>query len=265
MCVMVQRIDDIHPQALIAPGVRLGKGNRVGPGVVIEDDVEIGDDNTFLPYAIIKSGTRMGNGNTVHEHAVLGGLPQDLSFQGRETTLEIGDGNVFREGATISRGCKGEGRTVVGNRNYIMASSHAGHDCRLGDNIILANGALLAGHVEVEDRVFISGCVIVHQFCRIGRYAMLSGGARLSLDAPPFFITEGSPARVRGLNIVGLKRAGFTAEDISALKQAYRTLFRGHRPLDLVMEELARSDDPHVRHLHGFLAGSRRGFHRGTF
>lgn len=261
---MSDLIDEIHPQAVIAHGARLGKGNRIGPGVVIENDVELGDGNVFLPYAVIKTGTRMGSGNTVHEHAVLGGLPQDLSFKGRDTTLEIGDGNVFREGVTINRGCKGDGRTIVGNRNYFMAACHAAHDCILGDDIIVANGALLAGHVEVEDRVFISGCVVIHQFCHIGRNAMLSGGARISLDAPPFFITEGSPAHVRGLNVVGLKRAGFTLEDIAELKKAYRTLFQRRQPLPVIMEELGRSNDPHVRHLHGFLARSRRGFHRAA-
>lgn len=264
MCAMSASTDEINPHAVIAPGARLGKRNRIGPGVVIEDDVDIGDDNVFLPYAVIKTGTRMGSGNAVHEHAVLGGLPQDLSFKGRETTLEIGDGNVFREGVTISRGCKGDGRTIVGNRNYLMAACHAGHDCILGDDIIIANGALLAGHVEVEDRAFISGCVVIHQFCRIGRSAMLSGGARISLDAPPFFITEGSPAFVRGLNVVGLKRAGFTSEDIAALKKAYSTLFRQRRPLAVIMDELAQFDDPHVRHLHSFLTQSRRGFHRAA-
>ena len=254
--------EHIHPSALIAAGARLGRGNRIGPGAIIEDDVQLGDGNVVMAYAVIKSGTRMGDGNTVHEHAVLGGLPQDLSYQGRETTLEIGDGNVFREGVTISRGCKGEGRTVVGSRNYIMAAVHAGHDCRLGDHVIIANGTQLAGHVEVEDRAFISGCVVVHQFCRIGRYSMLSGGARIGLDAPPFFITEGSPARVRGLNLVGLKRAGFSTADVAALKQAYRTLFQARRPLAQILAELEGSADPHVRHLHDFLSRSKRGFHR---
>lgn len=255
--------DDIHPNALIDAGARLGRGNRIGAGAIVEDGVVLGDDNLILPYAVIKTGTRMGSGNVVHEHAVLGGLPQDLSFRDRDTTLEIGDGNVFREGVTISRGCKGEGRTQVGSRNYVMAYVHAGHDCRLGDEIVIANGALLAGHVEVEDRAFISGCVIVHQFCRIGRLAMLSGGARVGLDAPPFFITEGSPARVRGLNLVGLKRAGLATAEIAAIKNAYRTLFRTRRPLADILAELAASDEPHVRHLHAFLSASRRGFHRG--
>ncbi len=254
--------DDIHPLALIAAGARLGRGNRIGAGAIIEDDVELGDDNLILPYAVIKHGTRMGSGNVVHEHAVLGGLPQDLSYRGRETTLEIGDANVFREGVTVSRGCKGEGRTVIGGHNYMMAASHAGHDCRLEDHIVIANGALLAGHVEVGEYAFISGNVVIHQFCRIGRHAMLSGGARVGLDAPPYFITEGSPARVRGLNLVGLKRAGFAAGEITALKRAYRTIFQADRPLEQRLAALADSDDSHVRHLHGFLAGSARGFHR---
>lgn len=253
-----------HPTALVSPEARIGQDNRIGPGVIIEDNVEIGDGNRFMAYAVIKSGTRMGDSNTVHEHVVLGGVPQDLSYQGRETTLEIGDGNVFREGSSIGRGCKGEGRTIVGNHNYIMATAHAGHDCRLGDHVIMANGAQLAGHVEVEDYAFISGCVIVHQFCRIGRHAMLSGGTRLSLDAPPFFITEGSPAHVRGLNVVGLRRAGFSAADISSLKTAYRILFRQRRPLADIMAELAQCEGEAVRHLHDFLGRSRRGFHRAA-
>lgn len=263
MAGMAASPDDIHPNALIAAGARLGRGNRIGAGAIIEDGVELGDDNLILSYAVIKTGTRMGNGNAVHEHAVLGGVPQDLSFRGRDTSLEIGDGNVFREGVTISRGCKGEGRTRIGSRNYIMASVHAGHDCRLGNDIVIANGALLAGHVEVEDCAFISGCVIVHQFCRIGCLAMLSGGARIGLDAPPFFVTEGSPARVRGLNLVGLKRAGLAPAEIAAIKNAYRVLFRARRPLAEILAELGANDDPRVRHLHEFLSASRRGFHRG--
>lgn len=254
--------EDIHPRALVSPRARLGQGNRIGPGAIIEDDVELGDGNVVLAYAVIKAGTRMGSGNVVHEHAVLGGLPQDLSYRGRETTLEIGDSNVFRESVTISRGCKGEGRTIMGSHNYIMATSHAGHDCRIGDHVIIANGTHLAGHVEVEDRAFISGCVVVHQFCRIGRNAMVSGHARIGLDALPYFITEGSPARVRGLNVVGLRRAGFAAGDVRALKRAYQTLFAARRPLGEIVAELAASDDPNVRHLATFIEGSERGFHR---
>lgn len=259
---MGSQVEAIHPLALIAAGVRLGRGNRIGAGAIVEDDVVLGDDNLILPYAIIKSGTRLGSGNVVHEHAVLGGVPQDLSYQGRATTLEIGDANVFREYVTISRGCKGEGRTVVGSHNYMMAAAHAGHDCRIADHVVIANGALLAGHVEVGERAFVSGNVVVHQFCRIGRHAMLSGGARIGLDAPPFFITEGSPARVRGLNLVGLKRAGFDGAQIAALKRAYRLIFQPDRTLEQRLVELARSDDPHVRHLHAFLIASTRGFHR---
>jgi UDP-N-acetylglucosamine acyltransferase len=255
-------VEDIHPLALIAAGARLGRGNRIGAGAIVEDDVTLGDDNLVLPYAVIKSGTRMGSGNVVHEHAVLGGVPQDLSYRGRETTLEIGDANVFREGVTISRGCKGEGRTVVGSHNYMMAAAHAGHDCRLADHIVIANGALLAGHVEVGEHAFISGNVVIHQFCRIGRHAMLSGGARIGLDAPPYFITEGSPARVRGLNLVGLKRAGFGAAEIAALKRSYRLVFQTERPLAERLAELAELDDARVRHLHEFLTASTRGFHR---
>ncbi|MDR2877482.1 MAG: acyl-ACP--UDP-N-acetylglucosamine O-acyltransferase [Chromatiales bacterium] len=260
---MVAPLNDIHPQALVAGSARLGRGNRVQAGAIIEDGVELGDDNLILPYAIVKTGTRMGNGNAVHEHAVLGGAPQDLSFNGSSTTLEIGDGNVFREGVTISCGCKGEGCTRIGHRNYLMASVHVGHDCQLGNDIVMANGVLLAGHVDIEDRAFISGAVLVHQFCRIGCLAMLSGGTRVGLDAPPFFITEGFAARVRGLNLVGLKRAGLRPAEISAIKNAYRVLFRARRPLAEILAELSVSDEMHVRHLYEFLSASRRGFCRG--
>lgn len=258
----------IHPSAMIAEGVQLGQNNRIGPFAVIEADVVLGDDNTVLAHAVLRSGTRLGNGNTVCEHAVLGGLPQDLGFPhdlefgARPTYVEIGDRNVLREGVSINRATREQGSTRLGDDNYLMTQVHLGHDCQLGNRVIIAPSTGLGGHVRVADRAFISGGVMVHQFARIGRFAMIGGNTKLTQDALPFFITDGVPGRVRGLNLVGLRRAGFSASDLGGLKRAFRTLFRSGLTLEEIQTSLAASDDEYVRELADFIAASKRGFHR---
>lgn len=252
----------IHPTALIAEGVQLGENNTIGPFVVIDPDVRLGDDNTVHAHAVVRSGTRAGNGNTVCEHAVIGGLPQDLGFSDCPTYVEIGDRNVLREGVSINRATREQGATRIGNDNYLMTQVHLGHDCQLGDGVIIAPSSGLGGHVQVADRAFISGGVMVHQFTRIGRLAMIGGNTKLTRDAPPFCITDGVPARVRGLNLVGLRRAGFPTGDLRGLKQAFHTLFRAGLALEAIQESLASSADPHVCELARFIAASKRGFHR---
>lgn len=249
----------IHPTAVVDPGARLGAGVSVGPYAVIEADVVIGDGCALGAHAVIRRYTRMGSNNRVWEHALIGGEPQDVKFSGFPSYVQIGSGNIIREGATIHRASKEGSATRLGDNNFLMAYSHVGHDCQVGNQVIIANGALLAGFVQAGDRAFISGNVAIHQFARIGRLAMVGGLARVSLDCLPFMITEGSPARARGLNIVGLRRAGVSAQDTKALKQAFLGLRRGAL-LEESLKELARSPSPLVAELVDFIRTSPRGF-----
>ncbi|QKT02924.1 acyl-ACP--UDP-N-acetylglucosamine O-acyltransferase [Ectothiorhodospiraceae bacterium 2226] len=251
----------IHSTAVVAETARVGAGTTVGPFVVIEDDVEIGRDNRLLAHCVIKRGVRIGDGNTIHEHAVIGGLPQDLGFTERPSFVRIGDRNTLREYVTVHRATREGEATTIANDTYLMATAHVAHDCRLESRVIMANGATLAGFAQVGERAFLSGGVMVHQFARVGRCAMIGGNSKITQDCLPFFITDGVPAHARGINLVGLRRAGYGAEDIRALKQAYRLLLRSGTPLESALASLAQSDVAAVRELHAFLLDSRRGFH----
>lgn len=255
-------MNDIHSTAIVSDQAELGKGNRIGPYVIIEDDVQLGDNNHLAAQVVLKKYTRLGNDNTLAEHVVLAGLPQDIGFSEKPTYVELGDGNTLREGVTINRATKDNGATRLGNNNYLMALVHIGHDCQLGNNIIIAPSSGIGGHVQIADRAFISGGVMVHQFCRIGGYAMLGGNSKITQDCLPFMITDGVPATVHGLNIVGLKRAGFKMDAIKALKEAYRILFWSSQSLDDRLTQIATIDNEQVRTLFGFLQESKRGFHR---
>ena len=232
----------------------------IHPTAIIEDNVEIGPDCEVGAYAVIKRFTKIGARNRIYEHAVLGGEPQDLKFKGEQSHLEIGDDNVIREFCTLHR-ANGEGETTrIGSRNFFMVGVHIAHNCVIGDDNILANEVALAGHITLEDHVFISNNVGAHQFVRMGRYAMVGGKSKIVQDVLPFFITDGFPARVRGINSVGLRRAGFSEEARRALKDAYRTLFRSAIPVEEALDQLDRFDDENVRHLVSFIRGSKRGF-----
>jgi UDP-N-acetylglucosamine acyltransferase len=203
---------EIHSTAVIGARARLGGGVRVGPYAVIEDDTEIGDDCEIGAHAVIKKFTRLGKNNRIFEHVVLGGEPQDVKFEEEKTFLQIGDDNLIREFCTLHR-ASGEGEaTRIGSRNFFMVGVHIAHNCEVGDENIFANGAALAGHIVVEDHVFLSNNVGAHQFVRMGRYAIVGGKSKIVQDVLPFFTTDGNPARVRGLNSVGLRRANFSAE-----------------------------------------------------
>lgn len=253
----------IHPRAWLEEGVRLGRGNEIGPFAVIEAGVELGDGNVIHAHAVLKRGTRLGNRNRVHEHAVLGGAPQDLGFDpATESFLEIGDDSVLREGVTLHRGSRAGAVTRIGDACYLMANVHAAHDCQLGKRVIMATDAALGGHVQVDDGAFISGGVMVHQFTRIGRLAMLGGNAKVIQDVLPFCLVDGVPARVRGLNLVGLKRAGFDRDALRELKRAYRSLFRAGAHRDEALAALSASPSEQVREWAAFIESSRRGYHR---
>jgi len=253
----------VHPTAIVSPRAALGRDVVVGPYAVVEDDVTIGDGTEIRAHAVVKRFTTLGRGNRVHEGAVLGGEPQDLSFRDLETRLVIGDRNVIREGVTIHRSTKAGGATVVGSDCFLMAYVHLAHDNRVGDRVIMANNVMLAGHVEVGERAFVGGGAGVHQFCRVGRLAMVGGNAKVVQDCLPFVITDGHPARARGLNVVGLRRAGVGAPQLLTLKEAYRLLVRSGLPLEPALERMAALQDPLVDEIVAFVRGSKRGFAHG--
>jgi UDP-N-acetylglucosamine acyltransferase len=229
---------------------------------IIEDNVEIGPDCEVGAFAVIKRFTRLGARNRVYEHAVVGGEPQDVKFKDEQSFLEIGDDNIIREFCTLHR-ASGEGETTrIGSRNFFMIGVHVAHNCIVGDDNIFANEVALAGHITVEDRVFLSNGVGAHQFVRMGRFAMVGGKSKIVQDVLPFFITDGNPPRVRGLNTVGLTRAGFSEEAKRTLKHAYRTLFKSGTLLEDALTELEQIDDENVSHLIRFIRGSKRGITR---
>jgi UDP-N-acetylglucosamine acyltransferase len=253
---------DIHPTAIVSPRAELASDVRVGPYAVIEGEVVIGEGCEIGTHAVIKRFTTLGARNRVFEHAVLGGEPQDVKFRNEKSRLVIGDDNLIREFVTIHR-ASGEGEeTRVGSRNFLMIGCHVAHNCVVGDDNIFANEVALAGHITVEDHVFLSNNVGAHQFVKMGRYAMVGGKSKIVQDVLPFFITDGNPPRVRGLNMVGLRRAGFSTEARRALKSAYGILFRSQLALEDALAELARLEDENVRHLVNFIRGSKRGFTR---
>jgi UDP-N-acetylglucosamine acyltransferase len=234
----------------------------IHPTAIIEDNVEIGPDCEIGAYAVIKRFTRIGARNRIFEHAVIGGEPQDIKFKGETSYLEIGDDNIIREFCTFHRANGSAETTRIGSRNFFMVGVHVAHNCVIGDDNIFANEVALAGHVRVEDHVFLSNGVGAHQFVRMGRHAMIGGKSKIVQDVLPFFITDGNPPRVRGVNSVGLRRAGFNQDERRALKDAYRILFRSTLPLQNALLTLDELDDEHVAHLVNFIRGSKRGFVR---
>src|SRR5882724_2330561 len=252
----------LHPTAVVSPNAALGPGVRIGPYAVIEDDAILGAGCEVGAHAVIKKYTSLGQRNRVFEHAVLGGEPQDVKFKGERSSLVIGDDNLIREFSTLHR-ASGEGEvTRIGSRNFFMVGVHIAHNCVVGDDNVFANGVALAGYIMVEDHVFLSNNVGAHQFVRMGRYAMVGGKSKIVQDVLPFFITDGNPPRVRGINAVGMRRAGFSAEQRSALKRAYRILFRTGLSLAEALAELGTLEDDNVNHLIKFIRGSQRGFTR---
>lgn len=254
--------NSIHPTAIISPKAQLGEGNHIGPFAHIHDGVVMGNNNQLMTGAVLKSGVVMGDNNTLHEYAVLGGEPQVLGFDIDTTYLKIGSGNVFHEYVTVHRSFKENESTEIGNDNFFMSSAHIGHDCIVGSNIVMASSVAIGGHVTIDDRAFISGGVMVHQFVHIGRYAMIGGNSKITQDVLPFMTTDGNPALVRGLNVVGLRRAGFDKAKLTKLKQAYRILFNAEQKLDTRLGSLESLSDEHISHLIDFIQGAKRGFHR---
>jgi UDP-N-acetylglucosamine acyltransferase len=249
----------VAPTAVIASTARIGTNVTIAPYVVIEDDTIVGEGCQIGAHSVIKRFTELGARNKVYEHAVLGGEPQDVKFKGGPSRLVIGEDNLIREFCTFHR-ANGDGEiTRIGSRNFFMVGVHLAHNCDIGDDNILANEVALAGHITLEDHVFISNNVGAHQFVRFGRYAMVGGKSKIVQDVLPFFTTDGNPAYVRGLNSVGLRRGGFNIETRKRLKEAYRLLFRTKTPINEALAQLDLIDDGSVRHLVKFIRESTRG------
>jgi UDP-N-acetylglucosamine acyltransferase len=247
----------VHPEARIGPQVKIGEF------AIVEENVEIGAHCRLEPYVYVKRWTTLGERNEISAGTVLGTDPLDKHFNGERSYLRIGHGNIIREHYTISRGTQPESVTQIGDGNYIMTSGHIAHNCRVGNNTVIASCALVAGHVDVEDQVFISGGVVIHQYSKIGRLAMIGGNSRVNLDVPPFFLYTDFNVRPNGLNVVGLKRAGFSHEEIGALKAAYKILYRsGLKLTDALAQIKAELDTEHTRHLVKFIESSERGICR---
>jgi UDP-N-acetylglucosamine acyltransferase len=216
----------IHPTASVHPQAKLHATVRVGPYAVIDGEVELGADCVVGPHAYLTGRTTIGQGNQFHAGCVIGDAPQDLKYKNEPTNLQIGDHNVFREHFTVHRSTKVSETTIIGSNNFLMANAHVAHNCVVGNQVIMANGALLGGHAVVQDRAFISGNCLVHQFTRVGTLAMMRGGAAVSKDLPPYCIAL-RENEICGLNSVGLRRAGFSGEERLELKRLYHFLFRG--------------------------------------
>ena len=240
---------------------KIGKNCQIGEGVVIDENVEIGDNCIIEPYAVITGYTKIGNNNHIFSHAVIGSIPQDLKYKGEKTYLIIGDNNKIREFTLINPGTEGGGGvTKIGNNNLLMGYVHIAHDVIIGNNCILANAATLAGHVVLEDNVVIGGMTPIHQFVKIGEYAMIAGASAVSQDIPPYCLAEGNRAKLRGLNITGLRRKLENRNDIDEIKRAYKELFESGKPLRETAQNLLKTNNnKYVKHLCEFILNSKRG------
>lgn len=251
----------IDPQAELAPDVDIGPYAVIGPGVRLEAQVVVG------AHAVLRGPMAVGARTRIYPHAVLGEDPQDKKYAGERTALQIGTDNVFREFSTANRGTAGGGGlTRIGNHNFFMAYAHVAHDCWIGDRCVLANCASLAGHVRVEDDAILGGLTAVHQHSRIGRLAMLGGGAKVAQDVPPFTIAQGDRARLFGLNLIGLRRHGMPLDTIQSLRAAYRELFLQGHPLRIALDQIREvySEIPEVQEVIAFVEASRRGICRSA-
>ena len=255
----------IHPTAVVDPESEIAAGVEIGPYAIVGAGVSIGEGTRIGAHAVLEGPMRMGRLNAVSPFASVGSPPQDLKYAGEPTRLEIGDRNVIREYATLNRGtAAGGGITRVGSGNMFMAYAHVAHDCTIGDHVVMANAATLAGHVTIEDHAIVGGLVAIHQHVCIGESAILGGGAMVVLDVPPFCMAAGDRAKLHGLNTVGLRRRGFSDETLAALRAAYRILFQsGLRLADAVARMRAElGTHAEVEHLARFVTGSQRGICR---
>ncbi len=251
----------IHPTAVIDPRAEIGAGCEIGPYCVLGPGVVLGADCWLQHHVSLTGPARFGRANRFHAFCSIGQRTQDLKYQGEPTHLLVGDENTFREFVTVNRGTAPGGTTTVGNRGVYLAYSHIAHDCTVGDDVIFSNNGTLAGHVTVEDHVILGGLTAVHQFCRLGRHAMTGGCSKIVQDVPPFMLADGNPARVRGINKIGIERHGYGPDVTRTLKEAYRILYRSDlnlaQAVDLMRAQLP--DSPEIERLIAFVTQSARG------
>ena len=251
----------IDERAIVSPSAKIGENTVIGPFAVVGDNAEVGSNCVIDSFAQVLGFTKIGRGCRIFSYAVVGNIPQDLKYKGEETYLVVGDNNRIREFVTINPGTNKGNKTIIGNDNLLMAYSHIAHDCIVGNNNVLANSATLAGHVQIGDKVVIGGLTAVHQFCRLGDFSIVGGCSKVVQDIPPYSMCDGHPAAIRGLNIVGMKRAKFSVAKVRILKQAFRILFFENHPCSeakkLVEDSLPES--PELKNLLDFVSTSKRG------
>ncbi|MBS3785596.1 MAG: acyl-ACP--UDP-N-acetylglucosamine O-acyltransferase [Gammaproteobacteria bacterium] len=255
----------IHPTAIVDPSAKIGSGVSVGPYAIIEAGVEIGASCEIGPHVVLRGPMRLGARNRIFQFASIGEIPQDKKFAGETSSLEIGDDNTIREFVTINRGTSdGGGATRIGDGNWIMAYVHIAHDCQVGNEVVFANGASLAGHVEVGDWATLGGFTLVHQFCRLGAGSFSAMGSCVRQDVPPFVTIAGDPALPHGINIEGLKRRGYPAASQQAIRSAYRTLYKRGLRLQEALDQLSHQgeNEPGVAAFVDFIKASERGIVR---
>ncbi|MDE5628548.1 MAG: acyl-ACP--UDP-N-acetylglucosamine O-acyltransferase [Muribaculaceae bacterium] len=254
-----------HQFSVIHPNARIADDVVVGPFTTIDDNVEIGAGTKIGSNVTILSGARIGSGCTIFPGAVVGAIPQDLKFRGEETTAVIGDGTTLRECVTVNRGTAAKGSTIVGSNCLIMAYSHIAHDCRVGNGVIISNASQLAGEVEVDDCAVIGGGSLIHQFCHIGSYVMLQGGALVNKDIPPFILAAREPISYAGVNVIGLRRRGFDAEAIETIREIYRLLFNSGMGVSEAVEVINRDipESANKKMILDFVNASTRGILKG--
>jgi len=252
---------EIHPQAIVSPKARLSDGVKVGPGTVIADTVSIGEGTEIGAFCVIEGNTTIGKNCRIFTGAVIGSIPQDLKYKGEKSFLQIGDNNIIREYTTLNVGTGEAGKTIIGNNNLIMAYSHIAHDCCVGNDCIIANAGTLAGHVTIEDKAIIGGLVAIHQFSRVGKLSIIGGCSKVVQDIPPFSTCDGHPTKVYGLNIVGLRRAGVSSEQIANLRRAFKILFNAGLAMSHAIENVRKElpDTPEISYLIEFIRNSQRG------
>jgi UDP-N-acetylglucosamine acyltransferase len=256
----------IHPSAIVDPKTEIEGGVEIGPYSIIGKDVLIGEGTKIGPHVVIREGTTIGKRCQIFQFSSIGEAPQAVAYKGEKTSLIIGDDNIIREFVTLHRGTlKGGGKTIIGDRNFFMAYSHVAHDCQIGHQVVMANGATLAGHILIEDYAVIGGLSAIHQYCRVGAHAFISGLTGVVLDIPPYMLAAGSRAKLFGLNAVGLKRQNFREETIRGLKTAYRIIFRSGLTLEKAIKKVEESEIfqiPEVEHLLRFIQQTKRGICR---
>ena len=254
----------IHPSAIVSQKAKIESSVTVGPYSIIGDNVSIGADTVIGAHCVIEGNTTIGKGCEIFTGAVIGSRPQDLKFKGEDVFLEIGSNNIIREYCTLNPGTGQAGKTTVGDNNLLMAYSHVAHDCRVGSGCVLANNSTLAGHVTIEDSAVIGGIVAIHQFVRIGMLSIIGGCSKVVQDIPPFSTCDGHPARVYGLNLIGLRRKGVTRESIKQIDQAFKLIFNSglsvKHAIEKVEKELAKTEE--IIYLVNFIKSSERGLTR---